>query len=177
MTTSGLVAVYRDRSDKEIRDISVVRKTKSGWTRPKSVHADGWQIAGCPVNGPQIDAAGKLVAVSWFTGANNDPHVAIAFSKDAGATFGAPIRVSAGIARGRTDVVLLGDGSAAVSWVSQEGDKLRLHLRRVQADGTLGTPVDLGEASGFPRVARWNDNVAAVWSSPAGVQVRLIERF
>ena len=175
-TSQGLIAAYRDRSADETRDISVVRKTAKGWTTPKTLHADGWKIPGCPVNGPQLDANGNRVVVAWFTAANNDPHVSVAFSNDAGATFGAPIRVSTGPSAGRTDVVLLADGSAVVTWVAQQGDKARLHARRVRMSGTLGAPVDLGDSAGFPRAARWNENVAVVWSTPAGVQVRLIER-
>ena len=48
----GPVAVYRDRSPEEIRDISVVRLVDGVWTEPAPVHADNWMIEGCPVNGP-----------------------------------------------------------------------------------------------------------------------------
>jgi len=47
----ALVAIYRDRSDLEIRDISVVRfrpgsQPGSGWTSPATCHADLWRIPG-----------------------------------------------------------------------------------------------------------------------------------
>ena len=35
------------------------------WTEPVSVHHDGWQINGCPVNGPALGASGRDVAVAW----------------------------------------------------------------------------------------------------------------
>jgi hypothetical protein len=132
---------------------------------------------GCPVNGPQLDADGKRVLAAWFTAANNQPRVYAAFSNDAGATFGKPIRIDAGEAAGRVDAVLFEDGSAAVTWVAQTGGKSQLHVRRVKPDGTLGAPVALGEASGFPRAARWGENVAVVWSRTDGAHLAVIERL
>lgn len=177
MTSAGPIAAYRDRSADEVRDISIVRKTASGWTEPKPLHNDGWKIPGCPVNGPQLDANGNRVVAAWFTAANNDPRVYVAFSEDAGATFSAAVRVDGGKPAGRADVVLFADGSAAVTWVSQATGKSTLHARRIKPDGSLGTPVDLGEAAGFPRAALWDENVAVVWSRPDGVQLRVIERL
>lgn len=177
MTGEGAIAAYRDRSPEEIRDISVVRKTANGWSQPKTLHADGWKIAGCPVNGPQLDADGGRVVAVWFTAANDDPRTLVAFSDDAGKTFSKPVRVDGGKSAGRADVVLLRDGSAAVTWVSQSGKTSVLHARRVQPGGTLGKPVELGEAAGFPRAALWDENVAVVWSRPDGIQVRVIERL
>lgn len=177
MTADGPIAAYRDRSPDEIRDVSIVRRKASGWTEPKLLHADGWKIAGCPVNGPQLDANGKTVVAAWFTGSNNDPRVLVAFSSDSGETFSKPIRVDPGPAMGRADVVLLGDGSAAVTWIAGTDGKSILYARRVRPDGSLGDAQDLGEAAGFPRAALWDDNVAVVWSRPDGVQVRVIERL
>ena len=173
MTSEGLIAAYRDRSAGEVRDISIVRRTATGWTTPKTLHADGWQIAGCPVNGPQLDADGKRVVAAWFTAVKNDPRVYVAFSDDAGATFGKPVRVDDGSTTGRADVALLDDGAAAVTFVANS----RLHARRVDRNGTLGKPIDLGEAAGFPRAARWGDNVAVVWSRADEAQLAVIERL
>jgi hypothetical protein len=117
------------------------------------------------------------VVAAWFTGSNNDPRVLVAFSSDSGETFSRPIRVDPGPAIGRADVVLLGDGSAAVTWVAGADGKSILYARRVRPDGSLGDAHDLGEAAGFPRAALWDDNVAVVWSRPDGVQVRVIERL
>src|SRR5690606_29736243 len=67
MARQGPVLVYRGRSADEVRDVLVVRWTGNGWSVPAAVHDDGWRISGCPVNGPQADAAGDTVAVAWFT--------------------------------------------------------------------------------------------------------------
>ena len=92
MTSEGAVAVYRDCSDKQIRDISIVRLQKGRWSEPRTLHADNWQIEGCPVNGPSIAANTRRVAVAWFTAANDAPRVNVVFSNDAGATFGNAIK-------------------------------------------------------------------------------------
>ena len=166
MTSAGPIVAYRDRSSDEMRDISIVRRTKSGWTKPKTLHADGWKIAGCPVNGPQIDARGKRIAVAWFTAPNNQPRVHAAFSNDAGATFSKPVRIDVAKTAGRVDIAWIDDASAAVSWVEQRADKTMLFARRVAPTGRLGAPVAVGEAHGFPRLAVSRQNVGLVWASP-----------
>ena len=157
-TAAGAVVVYRDRSDKEIRDISALRRTAGGWAKPVTVHADGWEIPGCPVNGPAVAAAGKLVAVAWFTAAPPGPRVELAFSTDAGASFGPPVLIDGGHPVGRVDVKLVGP-AAVVSWVaSTDGnEKAAIWLRRVRPDGQAGPPFEVPgtrsvRASGFPRL-------------------------
>ena len=176
-TAEGPIVAYRDRSADEVRDISITRRVRSRWTKPVRIHEDGWRIPGCPVNGPQIDAVGKRVAVAWFTAAGNDPRAFVAFSNDGGATFAKPIRIDAEPVAGRVDIALLAAGGAAVSWVVQQGDKSNLRIRRIHEDGTLGEPKNLGECTGFPRTAVWDENVAVVWSSAAGAKLAIIERL
>src|SRR5438874_6599296 len=55
----GLIAVYRDRSDKEIRDIAVTRFVNGKWSPPQMISNDGWEIDGCPINGPAVSSNGK----------------------------------------------------------------------------------------------------------------------
>src|SRR5262249_19852136 len=68
-TPDGIVVVYRDRSEKEVRDISILRSKNGKWSEPEPLSKDGWEINGCPVNGPAISSSGKNVAVAWYTGA------------------------------------------------------------------------------------------------------------
>jgi hypothetical protein len=171
MTSAGAVVAYRDRSADEIRDISVIRQTAKGWTQPKTLHADGWQIKGCPVNGPQLDARDKRVVAAWFTGAQNDPRVQVAFSDDAGATFSAPVRVTTGTTTGRVDVAWIDAQSAVVTYVTDGA----LYARRVSRNGTMGAPVRVSAAGGFPRVAVSQDNVGVVWTADDGVHFSVVE--
>ncbi len=113
-TRRGLVAAYRDRSEREIRDIAVVRFVDGAWTPPSFVAVDSFYFPGCPVNGPQLSARGDTVVVAWFTAPERRPAVYAAYSFDGGASFGRPQRVDDGDPLGRVDVELLPDGRAAV---------------------------------------------------------------
>lgn len=171
MTSSGPVAVYRDRSDAEIRDMSIVRLVEGAWTEPEPLHADGWHIEGCPVNGPAISAGGEDVVVAWFAAPNDSARVQVAFSTDAGATFGAPVRIDGGQPTGRVDVEFVGAGRALVSWIERSANGAEVHARLVHRDGTAGAPLvvgtsDAARSSGFPRMARAPGGVLMAWTLP-----------
>src|SRR5262249_41314220 len=104
-TPDGIAVVYRDRSEKEVRDISIVRMKNGKWSEPEPLSKDGWEINGCPVNGPAISSSGKNVAVAWFTAARDQSKVYGALSTDGGVTFGPKILVGDGNPIGRVDVV------------------------------------------------------------------------
>ncbi len=174
------VVVYRDRTSDEIRDIYVIRLVDGRWTTPTAVHNDGWRIAACPVNGPAIAADGDRVVVAWFTGANDTARVHVAFSDDAGQTFGPPARVDNGSPAGRVDVALQADGSALVSWLERTavpgaqggGEGAEVRVRRVRSDGSLGQWATVARssaarASGFPQmVATARGEVFFAWTAP-----------
>ena len=172
MTGRGPLVVYRDRTAQEIRDIYVTRYVDGAWTPGEPVHADNWRMPACPVNGPQADADGDLVAVAWYTGADSVPQVKVAFSGDAGATFGNAARVDGGNPEGRADVILLADGAALVSWVERtQGQGAEVRIRRVAPDGTMGEPRTVAgssaaRSSGFPRMVPAGDNVVFAWTAP-----------
>jgi hypothetical protein len=181
MTANGPIVVYRDRSDDEVRDIGIIRRTEKGWTKGKLVASDGWHIAGCPVNGPAVVAAGRLVAAAWFTAAKDKPKVEVAFSNDAGATFGKPIVVDGALPLGRVGVELDG-GDAIVLWDATEGKAPSIRLRRVSPSGTLGepfvvSPTSIARTSGFPRVRRAGSDLVLAWlepSEPARVHAAIV---
>lgn len=172
MTSRGPVVVYRDRSPDEIRDIGILRRVDGKWTEPALVHADGWHIEGCPVNGPQVVADGDRVAVAWFTGARDTARVNVAFSSDAGATFSTPVRVDDGNPAGRVDVEFDGAGRAMVSWLERVGDAgAEVRLRSVTPDGTKSPTIVVASSaaarsSGFPRMVRSGDQLVFAWTQP-----------
>jgi hypothetical protein len=172
-TANGLLVAYRDRSDDEIRDIALVRYENGIWTTPRIVHADNWNISGCPVNGPALATDGKNVVLAWFTAPNAEPKVFVTFSSDEGVTFGSPIRVDKGKPLGRIDVELLPDGSAVVLWMEYGEDETRLLARRVLQDGTqsntlLVSPISAERASGYPRIARVGNELYFAWTELTG---------
>ncbi len=171
LTVDGVIAVYRDRSPEEIRDISIVRFQNGRWTEPRTVYDDGWKHQGCPVNGPAVVAEGKRVAVAWFTMANDTPRVKIAFSNDGAATFDQPIAVDDGNPIGRVDLVLLSQNAALVSWMEQMENDATIRVRRVYADGRRSESVRLAEssterASGFPQMTSNGSEIVFAWSVP-----------
>ncbi len=172
MTSRGPVVVYRDRSDDEIRDMSVLRLVDGAWSAPAPLHADGWRIDYCPVNGPAASAVHDTIVAAWYTAAQDTARVRVAFSADAGASFSAPVRVDDGNPTGRVDVELLDGDRALVSWIERTGgDTAQVRARIVRRDGSLEPSVVVSpssgtRASGFPRMARVGRDVVLAWTMP-----------
>ena len=172
LADGATVVVYRDRSEKEVRDMSVVRFAAGRWSEPRTLARDGWEIDGCPVNGPAVAAAGRQVAVAWFTAASGTSRVNVAFSADAGETFGAPIGVDGGRPLGRVDVVFLADGVALVSWLEQVPKGTELRVQQVSPKGRLGAALTVADtssarSSGFPRMVESGGEVTLAWRDGA----------
>lgn len=169
VTSDGPIAAFRNRTENEIRDIYISRFENGAWTASKAVHDDGWNIAACPVNGPMLSARGRDVAIAWFTVSRDEGHAFAAFSKDAGRTFGAPIRLDDSMSLGRVDIELLDDGSAIATWIEFADQKSHLRTRRVHASGSRSAAVAVaalegGRASGYPRLARHGDELVLAWT-------------
>lgn len=181
-TAEGLVAAYRDRSPEEIRDIALVRGVGETWSAPSLVASDGWRIPGCPVNGPQLSAEGLDLVAAWYTGADEEARVFVAFSSDGGDTFGERTRADAGLPLGRVDVERLADGSAVVIWLEASEERPRVLARRVGPDGRFEAALLIDEvpgsrASGFPRMAPSGEELVLAWTVPGddgGVRVRSV---
>jgi hypothetical protein len=178
LTADGPLVAYRNRSADEVRDIYVSRLENGRWTAPSAVHADGWKIPGCPVNGPALSARGRDVVVAWFTVRDNQGQAFAAFSKDAGRSFGAPVRLDDQATLGRVDVELLSDGSAAASYIEFAGDRAEFRVRRVEASGARsdGVPIagiDSGRTSGYPRMAATSEELLFAWTEREGGSVRV----
>lgn len=165
ITTNGPVVVYRDRSDAEIRDMSIVRLLDGQWTEPKTIYSDNWKIAGCPVNGPRVVAEGNNLAVAWFSAASDTSHVNVIFSTDGGATFNKPIRVDEGSAIGRVDIVMIDNQSVMVCWM--EGSMIK--AAKVNRDGTKEPSMIIASSSssrssGFPQMTKSGNHLIFAWT-------------
>ncbi|MEQ8471265.1 MAG: exo-alpha-sialidase [Marinoscillum sp.] len=169
MTSQGPVFVYRDRSELEIRDISIVRKEAGRWTEPTTVAQDNWNIAGCPVNGPRIDAINNTLSVAWFTGAKDQPQVKLAFSTDGGRHFQDPIIIDNNTPLGRVDVVMLDEQSAMISWLGKQMDKSVIKAKKVYITGISEPSLTIAETSdsrgsGFPQMEKYKDSLFFAWT-------------
>ena len=169
ITSEGPIVVYRDRSDKEIRDIYVSRLEAGKWSAGIPVHNDGWHVESCPVNGPVISAHGRDVAVAWFTAQNNQGQSYVAFSQDAGRTWGQPVRLDDGSSTGKVDIEMLDDGSAVATWIEFAGGRSQFRVRHVERSGAKSAAVVVAGASGgrvggVPRLVRQGDQLIFAWT-------------
>ena len=169
VTNKGPVVVYRDRSDKEVRDIYIARKINGIWGVPTPIHNDGWEINGCPVNGPKVASNSNNLAVSWFTVSNEKPTVNLSFSKSNGASFGTPIKINDDDPIGRVDVAFLNPQEVLVSYI--EGDDVGTYLRikKVSIDGKISAPItiskiDGGRSTGVPQLEILDNEAFIVWT-------------
>ncbi len=165
LTSNGPIVVYRDRSEEEIRDISIVRFVNGKWTSPKTIFPDQWKITGCPVNGPRADALGNNLAITWFSSPDTTSQVNIIFSADGGANFNKPIRIDEEKAIGRVDVVMLDEKSAMVSWM--EGAVIK--AMKVYKDGKKDPSILIASSSesrssGFPQLTKSGSNIFFAWT-------------
>ena len=170
----GPVAVYRNRTQEEIRDIHVARTVNGQWQPGFAVATDGWEIDGCPVNGPAVAATGKQVAVAWFTAANDQPRVRAAYSRDGGGTFAPAVDIDQDRPAGRVDIEWLDADTFAVSWVARgsEGGGA-LSVRAIGTEGA-SSPTQViartttSRPSGFPQMVRHGDDLVFAWTDTQG---------
>lgn len=178
VAASGPVAVYRDRTTDEIRDIYVTRLIEGQWSDGQRIAADNWQIPGCPVNGPSIVADDETIAVAWFTAANDRPVVKVSWSGDSGASFTAPVEVATAGALGRVGLALLNKDSAAVSWLAGgHGEGRTVRVRRIAANGDLGparTVARTADAFAVPQLAKIGNDIVFVWTESDGPMTRIV---
>jgi hypothetical protein len=176
-TARGPLLVYRDRSDKEVRDIAAVRYDGKAWGKPVPVHADGWVMSGCPVNGPAVAANGDAALVAWYTEAGGKPSVRVARSEDAGDSFGAPLTIDEGEqVQGRVALALDArqawilwireDAAGQALWLSRRTPDLKREYQRLEVAKLQGR----GRGTGFPKIALRGREGYAVWTDiEAGV--------
>lgn len=168
-----LIVVYRNRTEHEIRDVyySVYDLEYGEWNEPQPLANDGWEIGGCPVNGPQIHANGDEVTAVWFTGADDLSRSFMARSDDGGLTFGDAQQIDGGSSMGRVGVLSTSDGSTWMSWVSTGENPAKIYLRKVGVDGLIEDAIQVAEinasrGSGFPKMAETENGILMAWTSP-----------
>lgn len=181
-TADGLMTVYRDHGEGELRDVALVRWNAQAAGTPAVVHKDGWKIDGCPSNGPAIDAKGGQVVVAWFTGADSQPRVNVAFSDDGGQHFKDPVQLEGEAAVGYVDARLQDDGSALVSWRRRAADgpaqEVRIAKVPVSGEPQIQTLVTNGVFAKYPSeiplLEQADGKTFLVWTDPSAKRLRLV---
>lgn len=182
VATKALTMVaYRDRSEHEIRDIAyVVKPTGGEWSKPKLVHADNWEITGCPVNGPALAANGAgNIAVIWYTAPRDRAQVLFSRYDAATDAWAPPILLDDDTPLGRVDLQLAEDGSAyATALTTKPGtDDAFLTLWTISPAGDIRredlVTTSAARSAGFPKIALFKDKlywVRTVLSAEKGEQ-------
>lgn len=169
MTSNGPVAIFRDRSDTEVRDIYFSRFIDNSWSTPIPVYDDNWIIPGCPVNGAAIVSNNDLIAASWFSMADNMPEVKLAFLEANAETFSDPINLDYINPLGRVDVEFIDHYSVLVSWMDSTNGITKIQMQKIQKNGQKSEVFTLSEvsdqrASGFPKMVVNDGFVFVTWT-------------
>ncbi len=175
LAAAGGLVFYRDRAGDERRDISVV-PSAGGVSR--DVSGDGWQIDGCPVNGPSAAMVGRgRTLLVWFTAAAADsPRVRAALVGPDGSLSSAPIDLARGGAViGRPSVAALDGERAYAGWLERDGASTRWRIVRLDvADGRVRAtavpglaPANLPHPRGIGRLAVSGGRLYLAWSETA----------
>ena len=169
-TARGPLVAYRDRTPGELRDIAWITRSGSAWTAPRAVHADGWVIAGCPVNGPALALAGTRPVVAWPTFGDGSYRVRVARREGEGWSQPLELEAGAGV-MGRVDAAAWGDDGALVSWLGGPDGQVVLRVARldaglVESERITVATLPPGRMTGMPRMASHGDAAILVWTSP-----------
>ncbi|NJB85814.1 hypothetical protein GGR26_001559 [Lewinella marina] len=160
-TANRVLVAYRDRSEQEVRDIGfVVRKAGGNWSDPQRVHADEWEVTGCPVNGPALGAndAGSMV-IAWYTAAGGTPRIQFARYDTLAESFSNPLVLDDKDPLGRVDLKLGADGTAYVLGVcsTDDPDRAAITLWTISPEGKVASRevarTSTARSTGFPRLA------------------------
>ena len=168
-TENSIIIAYRDRSEDEIRNINIVRYADGYWHDPYAVNDDGWKVAGCPVNGPMLATYENDVAIAWYTSPDATPTVNVAFSKNEGASFEAPIRVDLSQPIGRVDIIWLNENEVMASWIESAEETTNIVSAIVSKDRTdqqarVVSEIQPGRVSGYPQMEMVDDQLFFAWT-------------
>lgn len=167
-----IIVVYRDRSAAEVRDTyrAIYDLEEGAWSEPLALSHEGWEIAGCPVNGPQVAAHGDTVIATWFTAVDDAPRSYLAVSRDGGLGFEETQLLDHGASMGRTATTFNSEGTALLTWIGPAEAPTLVYGRLWRASGlserfVIGE-IEASRASGFPRTAAAGADFLVAWTVP-----------
>lgn len=157
-----IVVAYRDRTRDEVRDIGVLEFADDRWSAPRILHADGWVMPACPVNGPAVASDGKQVATLWPTMAGGEMRVLLT----RGDAAGAPTQLASGPTElGRVDLAAWADRQWLATRVVATERVPTLWLSLLAADGSVQHEQRIaGKVGGYPRMATRAGVGLLVWA-------------
>lgn len=170
-TDSLVMVAYRDRSEHEIRDIGyVVKRTGSTeWSTPKLVHADNYEISGCPVNGPALAANERGdIAIVWYTAPAGRAQILFSRYHSDTDAWEPPTLLDNDNPLGRVDLQLAEDGTAYATALTSTADEsaaeltlwtIGQHIHNGDINRDILATTSPGRSSGFPKIALFQDKL------------------
>jgi len=165
-----------------LRDMAVASSTDGGRTfsQPVRVSEDGWQLDGCPEDGPSI-AAGPdgTLHIAWPTIVDKGglrKGIFYSYSTDGGRTFATRLRMDTGedVTNASHPQVTVVDGRVAVVWDESRPAGPRIRLRLIGSSQGTGvwrpefvpaiTFSEPGPAS-YPAVAATANGLVGAWTT------------
>lgn len=174
---NNFIALYRDHTEEEIRDIAAVNFNNLGdATNPQIIYNDQWNIAGCPVNGPRSVVNGDEIGVTWFTmGEDGVAKVNFSVSKDDGKTYSAPLVIDEHNL-GRVDIVAF-EGDYYISYMDQSESGSEVKIAKISRGQIINThtivQVAASRKTGFPRMALLPDGILITYTNVENNKVEL----
>jgi len=175
-----------------LRDMAVASSTDGGRTfsQPVRVSEDGWQLEGCPEDGPSIVAGPDgTLHIAWPTivdKGGSRKGIFYSYSTDGGRTFAARSRVDAGedVTNAAHPQIAVVDGRVAVVWDESTSAGPRVRLRLIGSSQGSGvwrpefvpaiTFSEPGPTS-YPAVAATANGLVGAWTvnTPAGAEIHV----
>lgn len=173
VTPEGTVYVaWRHIFEDQIRDIALSRSYDGGRTfsEPVRVHADDWQINGCPHAGPAVAVDEKdQVYVLWYSGSEKGKGVYYAHSQDGGNSFSPATSLALNVPISQVGVIASGNrGGVLLTWEQPLKDSVFVR----HADGLNLDPMR-GVQGKTPALASTDKTEALAWSGESGVCLRV----
>lgn len=163
LADGAVLLAYRDRTPREVRDISVLRLEPDGSVDPVFESGDGWVMPGCPVNGPAVAARGERALLAWYT-ESREPRVLVATSEDGGRTWSGRAALPILHPLGRVDAGFAAGGTPFVTYLERTPQGASWTAARLGAAGEVleileMAPAAPGRSSGFGRLGALGDGL------------------
>jgi hypothetical protein len=167
-----IYTAWRHVFEGNFRDIAFSASRDGGATFSPMlrVNQDGWQINGCPDDGPAIAVdAGNVVHLAWPTVANDTGVILYATSRD-GKSFSKPVQVPTfgSPKASHPQIAIDGSGQVVIGWDEVRDGARGAGLVQVidNKDAvTFGTPQHLGQSTMYPVMAAAEKGLVAAWTA------------
>ena len=174
-------AAFRDRSEGEVRDVAFARLSEEHGHHADVPHEDGWQIDGCPVNGPVLTLGRHpkgldLMGQVWFTAEDERPRIraeSMWYSPVDGWWRCEPVELPALQPFGSVGAAYDSQGKLWVTWLESSEDGLEGVWRMAAlfddgGDARTSFPIELatadpGRGAGVGRLVREGDGLVFAW--------------